>query len=137
MRRGALVAVTAAAALAAPASAWAHAALLHTTPAASVVLNRPPKQVANDPLGFEVLARYLERGAAVPPVVALHLLHRRSRLVGRGEREEALAGREELAEAGVLRDHRAPGGQIARASIAEPTASRGDITAFGDADFGP
>jgi copper transport protein len=46
MRRGALVAILVAAALAAPASAWAHAALLHTSPAASVVLNRPPKQVA-------------------------------------------------------------------------------------------
>src|ERR687887_965158 len=46
MRRGALVAAVAAAALAAPASAWAHAALLRTTPSASVVLNGPPKQVA-------------------------------------------------------------------------------------------
>jgi len=46
MRRGALVAAVVAAALAVPASAWAHAALLHTSPAASVILNRPPKQVA-------------------------------------------------------------------------------------------
>jgi copper transport protein len=46
VRRGALIAAVVAAALAAPASAWAHAALLHTTPSASVVLNRPPKQVA-------------------------------------------------------------------------------------------
>ena len=46
MRRGALVAAVVVAALAAPASAWAHAALLHTTPSASVVLNHPPKQVA-------------------------------------------------------------------------------------------
>jgi copper transport protein len=45
VRRGALI-VAVLAALAAPAPAWAHAALLHTTPAASVVLNRPPKQVA-------------------------------------------------------------------------------------------
>ena len=36
MRRGALVAAVVAAALAAPASAWAHAALLRTTPSASV-----------------------------------------------------------------------------------------------------
>jgi copper transport protein len=46
VRRGALVVAVVAGALAAPASAWAHAALLHTTPSASVVLNRPPKQVA-------------------------------------------------------------------------------------------
>src|SRR5207302_3628206 len=32
--------------LAAPVSAWAHAALLHTTPSASVTLNHPPKLVA-------------------------------------------------------------------------------------------
>ena len=46
MRRGALVAIVAAAALAAPASAWAHAALLRTTPSASAVLNGAPKEVA-------------------------------------------------------------------------------------------
>ena len=46
MRRGALVAIVVAAALAAPASAWAHAALLRTTPSASVVVNRAPKEVA-------------------------------------------------------------------------------------------
>jgi copper transport protein len=46
MRRGALVAAVVAAALAAPASAWAHAALLRTTPSASVVLNGPPKRIA-------------------------------------------------------------------------------------------
>jgi copper transport protein len=45
VRRGTLL-LALVAALAAPASAWAHAALLHTTPAASVVLNRPPKDVA-------------------------------------------------------------------------------------------
>jgi copper transport protein len=45
VRRG-IVAAAIVAVLAAPASAWAHAALLHTTPSASVVLNGPPKQVA-------------------------------------------------------------------------------------------
>jgi copper transport protein len=48
-RRGrirlAFVAVTVAA-LAAPATAWAHAALLKTSPEASIVLNAPPDQVA-------------------------------------------------------------------------------------------
>ena len=46
MRRGALVAAVVTAALVAPASAWAHAALLRTTPSASVVLKGPPKRVA-------------------------------------------------------------------------------------------
>jgi copper transport protein len=42
--RGWIVATAVVATLVAPASAWAHAALLHTTPEAS--MNRPPKQVA-------------------------------------------------------------------------------------------
>jgi copper transport protein len=47
MKRTALIALTAAAAsLALPAAAWAHAALLQTTPVASRVVNTPPKQVS-------------------------------------------------------------------------------------------
>jgi copper transport protein len=41
-----ITAAAAVAAFAAPAAAWAHASLLHTTPSASVILNGPPKQVA-------------------------------------------------------------------------------------------
>ena len=44
MRRALLLAALAALAL--PASAWAHAALLKTSPSASVTVNTPPKQVA-------------------------------------------------------------------------------------------
>ncbi len=40
-----MLGVVAAAALAAPAAAWAHAALLHTVPAASGTVNRPPPEV--------------------------------------------------------------------------------------------
>jgi copper transport protein len=43
--RTALVLSAAAAALALPSAAWAHAALLHATPTPSVVLNRPPPAV--------------------------------------------------------------------------------------------
>ncbi len=43
--RAVLALVTAAAALAAPAAAWAHAALLSTSPSASGVVNVPPQQV--------------------------------------------------------------------------------------------
>jgi copper transport protein len=46
MRRALLVAAVVAAALAVPAVAWSHAALLRTVPAASVLVNTPPKQVA-------------------------------------------------------------------------------------------
>jgi copper transport protein len=45
-RKGAVALVVAFAALAAPASAFAHAALLHTVPQASVTVNHPPKQVS-------------------------------------------------------------------------------------------
>jgi copper transport protein len=46
MKRAALIALLAAAAsLALPAAAWAHAALLETTPVASRIVNTPPKQV--------------------------------------------------------------------------------------------
>ena len=47
MRRTVLIVLAAAAAsLALPAAAWAHAALLQTTPVASRIVNTPPKQVA-------------------------------------------------------------------------------------------
>jgi copper transport protein len=46
MRRAAVIGVVAAAALTLPAAAFAHAALLRTTPSASVVITTPPKQVA-------------------------------------------------------------------------------------------
>ena len=46
MRRTLVVAAVVAAALAAPAAAWSHAALLRTVPAASVLVNTPPKQVS-------------------------------------------------------------------------------------------
>jgi copper transport protein len=44
--RAVLVLATAAAVLAAPAAAWAHAALLRTSPSASGVVNSPPAQVS-------------------------------------------------------------------------------------------
>ena len=45
MRRAWLVAAVVAAALALPASAWAHAALLHTVPTASGTVNAAPPEV--------------------------------------------------------------------------------------------
>jgi copper transport protein len=46
VRRTILIALAAAAALMLPAAAWAHAALLQTTPVASRVVNTPPKEVS-------------------------------------------------------------------------------------------
>ena len=45
MRRGALLALAAAAALALPAAAWAHAGLVRTEPSASKTVNSPPARV--------------------------------------------------------------------------------------------
>ena len=45
MRRAGVLALIAAAALALPAAAWAHAALLHTVPEASRTVNTPPAEV--------------------------------------------------------------------------------------------
>ena len=45
MRRGALLALAAAAALALPAAAWAHAGLVRTEPSASKTVNSPPPRV--------------------------------------------------------------------------------------------
>jgi copper transport protein len=45
VRRAAVIALVAAAALALPAAAWAHAALLRTVPQASGTVNTPPRQV--------------------------------------------------------------------------------------------
>jgi copper transport protein len=46
VRRTAVIALVAAAALALPAAAWAHAALLKTVPAATGTVNTPPRQVS-------------------------------------------------------------------------------------------
>ena len=45
MRRGALLALAAAAALALPAAAWGHAGLVRTSPVASGTVNSPPTRV--------------------------------------------------------------------------------------------
>ena len=71
----------------------------------------------------EVLARELERRLTRLRVVGLDRLDRRDGLVDRREREQRLAGRQHVAEAGVLGDDRAAGGEVGRAAVAEPAAS--------------
>src|SRR5256714_1126781 len=87
MRRTVLIALAAAAAsLALPAAAWAHAALLQTTPVASRVVNVPPKQV---------LLRYSE---AVEPRFAIVSVTNAA-----GDKETAGAPRRGPADPGTLR----------------------------------
>ena len=52
-----------------------------------------------------------------------------------GEREQPLARRERRAEAGVLRDHRAPGGEVGRAAVAEPARAQADVLVLGDGEL--
>ena len=69
-------------------------------------------------------------------VAAADLLDPRDRVVGVGERKQALAGGQESAEAGVLREHRPARCEVAGAAIAEPAAAREHVAALGDAELG-
>src|SRR5262249_60585847 len=82
---------------------------------------------AQDRLRAERLRRDAPRGRAVRRVVAVDACQGVDCLLHGGEGEESLAGRDELVERGVLRDHRATGGQVADAAVAEPADSRPDV----------
>jgi copper transport protein len=90
-RRLGLVSLAAAAALALPAAAWAHAALLRTVPEASRTVNTPPKQVSltyseaveprfaivsvTDAAGHQQTAGPPRRSAADPDTLVVPLKH--------------------------------------------------------------
>src|SRR4051812_22327188 len=73
-----------------------------------------PSQYA---LGRKVLFGDRAGGARVTTVVAPQRLDARQHVVGRLEGEDAGARGQEVAETGVLRDHRPPRGQIADAPV--------------------
>ena len=56
-----------------------------------------------------------------------------SRLVGRVEREQALAGRDDGSKPGVLHHRRHPERQVAGGPAREPAAAAGDVGVLGDA----
>ncbi len=68
-------------------------------------------------------------------MVGAHRLEGRHDVLQAAEREQALAGREELPERGVLRDDRAARGQVAGAPIAEPAASQADVLVLGHGEL--
>ncbi len=82
-----------------------------------------------------MLRRDFARRVAVPRVIRANRLQGLDDVVDRAEREQSLPGREEGAEAGVLRDHGTAGREIADAAIAEPAAARRGVTALGDSDL--
>ena len=95
--------------------------------AARELLPDLPEQAAEHHVVREVLARDLLRGAGVARIVGVDRLHGREDLLHGGEREQSLAGREHVAEAGVLVDHRAPGGQVGGAAVAEPAGAQAHV----------
>jgi hypothetical protein len=93
------------------------------------------EQGGKDDVMGEVLAGDLPGGAPMPLVVAVDGVDRLRGLLDRGECEEALAGRQDVAEPGVLGDHRAAGGQVGGAAVAEPAAAQPDVLVLGDGEL--
>ena len=83
----------------------------------------------------EVLAGDLPGGAAVALGVGVDRLDRREDLVRGREREQALAGGERGAEAGVLGDHRPAGRQVGGAAVAEPARAQAHVLVLGDGEL--
>ena len=77
----------------------------------------------------------LERRLARLRVVRLDRLDRGDGLVDRREREERLAGRERIAEAGVLGDDRTAGGEVRRAAVAEPAGPQPHVLVLRDREL--
>src|SRR5688572_20565920 len=71
----------------------------------------------------------------MPCVVAVDALDRVRDVVERGKTEQPLAGRQDVAESGFLRDDGAAAGKVTGAAIAEPPAPQPDILVFGDGEF--
>ena len=85
--------------------------------------------------GVEILLGDRASGTRMARIVADDGVDPRARLVRRLEREQALAGREEPAEAGFLCHDGPAGCEITDAAIAEPAAARRGVAALGHADL--
>src|SRR4051794_2152468 len=72
------------------------------------------------PARVEPFPRELACGARVARVVPRDLAHAVGRLLARREREQPLAGRQHVAEAGVLDDDGAAGREVAGRAAREP-----------------
>src|SRR6266849_3305820 len=81
------------------------------------------QQLAQDLVGSKILSGDLAGGVRMAKVVCINSLQGRYRLLHIGEGEQPLAVRDELAEAGLLCNHRFPSSQIAHAAVAEPAAA--------------
>ena len=69
------------------------------------------------------------------PVVRIDSFHRIGDFLYRSKRQESLFSAVIFSEAGVLRDHRAAGGKIAGAAVAEPAGREPHIVILGDREL--
>src|SRR5688572_13373846 len=87
----------------------------------------PLHQAADNLFGREKLFGNLPCRAAVTGVITLDRVHGGENVVHRSEAKQAIARRQELAEAGFLRDDRAAGGEVTTGAVAEPAGVRADV----------
>src|SRR5262245_9841724 len=78
------------------------------------------EQASENLAGVEEFRRNLSSGGGVQGIVAFHFTNRRSGLLDRLKRENALAGRQHRSKAGVLHHHRSSRCQVGRGTVAEP-----------------
>src|SRR5215211_2627170 len=86
--------------------------------------------------GGEVLLGQLPRRPTVALVRPDDLLRSRRRLIEGGERHQPFSARQQVADSGVLREHRTAARQVARAAIAQPAAAGVDREVLGDHQLG-
>src|SRR4051794_8256489 len=94
------------------------------------------KQSGQHPVRIEVLLGDRAGGTAVPLVIATNRLDTRNRLVKGAERQQPLADGVQLGQTGIARQHRAAGGKVVSAAIAQQPAAAGDVHVLGDHELG-
>ena len=93
------------------------------------------EEVPEHGLGPEVLPGDVPGGLGLARVVGRDALERLGRLDRLGEGEQPCAGRQDVAEPGVLGDDRPAGGQVGGAAVAEPAAAQPDVLVLGHGEL--
>src|SRR5207249_4406414 len=93
------------------------------------------QQSRQDDFMAEKVARNGQRRATVTRVVCVDRFDGGDDFLQGRKREESFAGRQGLAEAGLLRDDGASGGEVGGGAVAEPAAAQADVLFLGDGEF--
>src|SRR5262245_14665140 len=97
------------------------------------------ESLAQQPRKHCVVAEILPRDCQGRPTVALvvrvDLRHRGEDLLHRRKPEETLPSRQDVAEPGLLSDHRASRREVLRASLTEPPAAKPHVLILGNREF--